>query len=86
MVNYRSVSPLDVKDSKELLRIDVVWSENGDLQPQEYNSWEDFQSALENVKLPTDGTYDKTKIFILWKNGNLPGCPKLVKIPCLFLH
>lgn len=71
LVNYRSVSPLDVKDSKELLRIDVVWSENGDLQPQEFNSWEDFQSALENVKLPTDGTYDKTKIFILWKNGKL---------------
>lgn len=71
LVNYQSVSRLDIKDSKELLRIDVVWSENEGLQPQEFNSWTDFQSALEKVKIPTDGTYDKTKIFILWKNGKV---------------
>lgn len=71
LMNYQSVSALDIKDSKELLRIDVVWSENGNLQPQEFNSWTDFQSALEKLEIPTDGTYDKTKIFILWKNGKV---------------
>ena len=56
--------------SKKLKMITVVYSENADLDTSVYVTWSAFQDKLKTLKLNADfGTYNKTKVFILWENN-----------------
>lgn len=57
--------------SKKLKYIWVWWSENSDLDTGMYFSWDSFQDKLKTLKISSDGTYDKTKITVLWENNRV---------------
>ena len=54
--------------SKKLKYIWVWYSENADLDTGMYMTWDSFQNKLKTLKINADGTYNKTKVTIVWEN------------------